>query len=186
MEPLTIKQFDPVMVEAIESEQKKVGDITYTSVKFGYDGGKVPPIRINGEFKLFNFKGNYSLPIQCDEKKAEFFERLENMIARETCRYLGSKKSKPEELKLVKNSKVGKVVYAKIYTRFGKSRCLITNKSEDKSKINLDDLVGEKFKGSCIIKLYQAFVGSNKSISFSVEEILVKEMKNRKSFFDDE
>ena len=40
MEPLTIKQFDPVMVEAIESEQKKAGDITYTSVKFGYDGGK--------------------------------------------------------------------------------------------------------------------------------------------------
>ena len=78
------------------------------------------------------------------------------------------------------------MVYAKIYTRLGKSRCLITNKSEDKSKLNLDNLVGEKFKGSCIIKLYQAFVGSNKSISFSVEEILVKEMKNRKSFFDDE
>ena len=180
MEPLAIKQFDPVMVEAIESEQKKVGDIIYTSVKFGYDGGKVPPIRINGEFKLFNVKGNYSLSIQCDKEKAEFFERLENMIFKETCRYLGSKKLKPEELKLVKNSKVGKVVYAKIYTRFGKSRCLITNKSEDKSELNLDDLVGEKFKGSCIIKLYQAFVGSNKSISFSVEEILVKEMKNRK------
>ena len=175
------------MVEAIESEQKKAGDITYTSVKFGYDRGKVPPIRVNGEFKLFNFKGNYSLSIQCDdEEKAEFFEKLENMIARETCRYLGSKKLKPEELKLVKNSKVGNVVYAKIYTRSGKSRCLITNKSEDKSKLNLDDLVGKKCKGSCIIKLYQAFVGSNKSITFSIEEILVKEMKNRKSFFDDE
>ena len=186
MEPLTIKTFDPIMVEAIESEHKKAGDITYTSIKFGYNGGKVPPIRINGEFKLFNFKGNYSLSIQRNEEKAQFFEKLENMIARETCRYLGSKKLKPEEFKLVKDSKVGKVVYAKIYTRFGKSRCLITNKSEDKSKLALDDLVGEKFKGSCIIKLYQAFVESNKSISFSVEEILIKEMKNRKSFFDDE
>ena len=80
MEPLTIKQFDPVMIEAIESEQKKVGDITYISVKFGYDGGKVPPISINGEFKLFNFKGNYSLSIQCDEEKAEFFERSEKLV----------------------------------------------------------------------------------------------------------
>ena len=108
------------------------------------------------------------------------------MIARETCRYLGSKKLKPEELKLVKDSKVGKIVYAKIYARFGKSRCLMTNKSGDKSKLTLDDLVGEKFKGSCIIKLSQAFNGSNKSITFSIQEILVKEMESRKSFFDEE
>ena len=148
MDTLTIKTFDPVMVEAIDCEQKKAGDITYTCVKFAYNEGRVPPIRINGEFKLFNFKGNYSLSIQCDEEKAEFFEKLEDAIAKETCRYLGSKKLKPEELKLVKNSKFGKVVYAKIYTRFGKSRCLITNKSGDKSKLNLDDLVGEKFKAS--------------------------------------
>ena len=153
MEPLVIEQFDPVMVEAIDSEQKKAGDITYTSVKFGYDGRKVPPIRINGEFKLFNFKGNYSLSIQCDEEKAEFFEKLGNVIAKETCRYLGRKKVKPEELKLVKNSKVGKVVYARIYTSFGKSRCLITNKSEDKSKLTLNDLVGEKFNSLNYIKL---------------------------------
>ena len=186
MEPLVIKQFDPVLVEAIDSEQKKAGDITYTSVKFGYDGRKVPPIRINGEFKLFNFKGNYSLSKQCDEEKAEFFEKLGNVIAKETCRYLGSKQLKPEELKLVKNSKVEKVVYARIYTKFGKSRCLITNKSEEKSKLTSDDQVGEKFKGSCITKLYQAFVGYNESITFSVEEILVKEMESRKSFFDEE
>ena len=185
MEPLTIKTFDPVMVEAIDCEQKKAGNVTYTSVKFGYDDGKVSPIRVNGEFKLFNFKDNYSLSIHCDEEKAEFFEKLEDAIAKETCRYLGSKKLKPEKLKLVTNSKVGKVVYAKIYTRCGKSRCLISYKSGDKSKLTLDDLVDEKFKGSCIIKLYQAFLGSNKSISFSVEEILVKEMKSRKSFFDE-
>ena len=73
MDPLVIKQFDPVLVKAIHCEQKKAGDITYTSVKFGYDRRKVPPIRINGEFKLFNFKGNYSLSIQCDEEKVEFF-----------------------------------------------------------------------------------------------------------------
>ena len=176
MEPLTIKTFDPILIEAIESEQKKAGDITYTSVKFSYNEGKVPPVRVNGEFKLFNFKGNY-------------FEKLEEMIARETCRYVGKfggKKLKQEEFKLVKdNSQVGKVVYARIYTRFEKSRCLITNKSGDKSRLTLGDLVGEKFKGSCIIKLYQAFVGSNKSITFSIEEILVKEMESRKSFFDE-
>ena len=34
MEPLTIKTFDLILIEAIESEQKKADDITYTSVKF--------------------------------------------------------------------------------------------------------------------------------------------------------
>ena len=135
MDPLTIKTFDPVMVEAIDCEQKKAGDIIYTSVKVGYNEGKVPPIRINGEFKLFNFKGNYSLSIKCDDEKVEFFEKLEEMIARETCRYVG-KKLRRDELKLINdNSKVGKVVYAIIYTRFGKSKCLITNRSGDKSKL---------------------------------------------------
>ena len=149
---------------------------------------------MGGKFLLLELMVNLSyliskaiiLSIKCDEEKAEFFEKLENLIARETCRYLGSKKLKPEELKFVKDSNVGKTVYIKIYTRFGKSRCLITNKSGDKSKLTSDDLVGEKFKGSCIIKLYQVFVGSNKSISFSVEEVLVKEMKSRKSFFNED
>ena len=102
MEPLTIKTFNPVIVEAIESEQKKVGNIIYTSVKLSYNEGNVSPVRINGEFKLFNFKGNYSLSIQCDDnEKAEFFEKLEEMIARETCRYVGKfggKKLKQEKL----------------------------------------------------------------------------------------
>ena len=40
MDPLVIKQFGPVLVEAIDCEQKKAGDIAHTSVKFGYDGGK--------------------------------------------------------------------------------------------------------------------------------------------------
>ena len=98
MDPLTIKTFDPVMVEAIESEQKKAGDIICTSVKLGYNEGKVPPIRVDVEFKLFNFKGNYSLSIKCDDEKVDFFEKLEDTIARETCRYVG-KKVKRDELK---------------------------------------------------------------------------------------
>ena len=39
MNPLVIKQFDPVLAEAIDCEQKKAGDITYTSVKFGKEEG---------------------------------------------------------------------------------------------------------------------------------------------------
>ena len=129
------------------------------------------------------FNGTYSLSIKCDDEQVEFFMKLGKNIAMETCRYVC--KVKEDDFKLVKDSKVGKVVYSRIYTKFGKSRCLITNRSGDRSRLTLDDLVGENFKGSCIIKLYQAYVGSTKSITFSIDEILVKEMESRKSFLDE-
>ena len=33
----------------------------------------------------------------------------------------------------------------------------------------IDELVDENFRGSCILKIYQAYIGSSKSISLSVE-----------------
>ena len=58
MEPLTIKTFNTDMIKAINSEQKRAGEINYTSVKFGYGGGKIPPLRIDGKFRLFRFKNS--------------------------------------------------------------------------------------------------------------------------------
>ena len=56
MEPLTIETFNPDMIKAINSEQKRADDINYTLVKFSYDEGKVPPLRVDGKFRLFRFK----------------------------------------------------------------------------------------------------------------------------------
>ena len=53
MESLTIETFNPDMIKAINLEQKRAGDINYTSVKFTYDGGKIPPLTIDGKFRLF-------------------------------------------------------------------------------------------------------------------------------------
>ena len=36
------------MIKAITWEQKKAGEINYTSVKFEYNRGKIPPLRIDG------------------------------------------------------------------------------------------------------------------------------------------
>ena len=108
MEPLTIETFKPDMIKAINSEQKRAGDINYTSVKFGYDGGKVPPLRIDGKFKLFRFKNPkgdiYSLSIKCNEDNESLFERLCEVVAKESCRLVpkvNGRKLKPEEFELV-------------------------------------------------------------------------------------
>ena len=95
------------------------------------------------------------------------------------------RKLKPEEFEPVKDSKVGRNVYAKIYTRkSGKVKCRVSLKSP-KGTIPIDELVEENFEGSCILRLYHAYLGSTKSITLLVEEILVKKMDIIESYFDD-
>ena len=52
--------------------------------------------------------------------------------------------------------------------------------------MEIDELVDENFRGSCILKVYQAYIGSSKSISLSVEKILVREVDRKESYFTDE
>ena len=122
------------------------------------------------------------------EENERFFKRLCEVVARESCRLVpkvNGRKLKPEDFELVKDSKVGRSVYTKIYTRkSGKVKCRISLKSP-KNTILIDELIDENFEGSCIIRLYHAYLGSTKSITFSVEQVLVKEMDITESYFDD-
>ena len=97
-------------------------------------------------------------------------KRLCEVVAKESCRLVpkvNGKKLKPEELELVKDSKVGRNVYAKIYTRKScKVKCQISLKSP-KNTIPIDELVDENFEGSCILRLYHVYLGSTKSITLS-------------------
>ena len=193
MKPLTIETFNPDMIKATNSEQKKASDINYTSAKFSYDGGKIPPLRIDGKFKLFRFKNPkgdiYTLSIKCNEANESFFERFCKVVARESCRLVSKvngKKLKPEDFELVKDSKVGRSVYTKIYTRkSGKVKCRVSLKSP-KNMIPIDELVDKNFEGSCILRLYHTYLGSTKAITLSVKEILIKEMDTMESYFDNE
>ena len=193
MEPLTIETFNPDMIKAITWEQKKDGEINYMSVKFEYAGGKIPPLRIDGKFRLFRFKnprGNiYSLSIRCNKENESFFEKLFKVVANESCRLVpkvNGKKLKPEDFELIKDSKVGRSVYAKIYARkSGKAKCRVSLKSP-KNAIPIEELVDENFEGSCILKLYHAYLGSTKSITLWVEEIFIKEMNAMESYIDGE
>ena len=120
----------------------------------------MPLIRIDGTFKSFRFKNYkgpiYSLSINCDEEKEEFFERLCEVVANEACRLipnLNGKKLKPESFELVKNNKNEKNVYAKIYTKpSGPAKCKASLLVENKgSPIQLEELIDESFEGSCIL-----------------------------------
>ena len=195
---LTIETFKTDKITAIsvearsagEAHDKSSGGSNYKSVKFAYDRGEVPPIRIDGDFRLFRFRNKnsdtYSLSITCNPTNESFFRELNTVIAEESCKILKDKSTKPEDFELIRHNRSGRSFYAKIYSKkSGKVKCRISQGSY-KNVIGVEELVDEKFEGSCILMIYQAYVGSCKSISLSVEEILARNIGITESYFADE
>ena len=83
-------------------------------------------------------------------------------------------------------------MYARIYTSktTGKVSCKISERKEVKGvfkrrKLKIDDLIDELFKGSCVLRVYQVYVGTNKTITLSVEVIMATELLTKRSYFDE-
>ena len=190
MEALTIKTFKTSKISGAKVSENLSKDFKYKSVTFAYDGGEVPPIRVDGNFRVFKFDNKngpvYSLAISCTGDNESFFRKLNSAPANQSCKILKDRTINPEDFELVKENKYGCSVFAKIYLRkSGKTRCRISRGS-CKNLIEIDELIDENFRGSCILKVYQAYIGSSKSISLSAEEILVREVDIKESYFADE
>ena len=184
--PLTIENFEFEKLRAKTFESKKSGVFTYFPIPFDYDGGD-PLIKIEGNFRVFKHlnagRVNYSLAISVNEENEEFFSELEQRIATLACENKGKiaklKSLKPSDLELIKSSANGKHknVYARIYTNStGRVTCKLSERKKVKGvfkrrKLKIGDLVDESFKGSCIIRAYQVYVGSSKTFTLSVVEI---------------
>ena len=124
--------------------------------------------------------------INCTGDNESFFRKLNSVLANPVKYLKITQLLLSENFELVKENKYGCSVFAKIYLRkSGKARCRISRGSH-KNLIEIDELVDENFRGSCILKIYQAYIGSSKSISLSVEEILVREVDRKESYFADE
>ena len=187
---LMIETFKTDKITAISVDDKSSGGSNYKSVKFAYDGGEVPLIGIDGDFRLFRLRNKnsdtYSLSITCDPTNGSFFRKLNEVIAKESCKILKDKSIKPENFELIRDNRSGRSIHAKIYfKKSGKVKCRISQGSY-KNVIRVEELVDEVFEGSCILRIYQAYVGSCKSISLSVEEILARKIGIRESYFTDE
>ena len=145
---------------------------------------------MDGNFRGFKFENKngpvYSLVINCTGDNESFFRKLNSVLSNQSCNILKDHTVTPENFELVKENKYGCSVFAKIYLRkSGKTRCRISRGSH-KNLIEIDELVDENFRGSYILKIYQAYIGSSKSVSLSVEEILVREVDRKESYFADE
>ena len=164
--------------------------LDYKSIRFAYDGGEVPPIRVDGNFRIFKFENKngpaYSLVINCTGDNESFFRNLNSALANQSCNILKDHTVTPENFELVKENKYGCSVFAKIYcNKSGKTKRWIS-KGSYKKLIEIDELIDENFRGNCILKVYQAYIGSSKSISLSVQEILAREFERKESYFADE
>ena len=190
MEALTIKTFETSKISTAKVSENRSKDFKYKSVTLTYDGEEVPLIRVDANFRVFKFENKngpvYSLVINCTGDNESFFRKLNSVLANQSCKILKDHTVTPENFELVKENKYGCSIFTKIYLRkFGKTRCRISRGSH-KNLIKINELVDENFRGSCILKIYQAYIGSSKSISLSVEEILVREVDRKESYFADE
>ena len=157
---LTIKTFKTNKISAAEVRENRSQDFKYKSITFAYDGEEVPPLRVDGNFRVFKFDNKnrtvYSLAINCSGDNESFFRKLNSALANQSCKILKDHTVTPEDFELVKENKYGCSVFAKIYLRkSGKTRCRIS-KGSYKNLVEIDELVGENFRGSCILKVYQA------------------------------
>ena len=199
--PLTIENFEIHKLRAKAPESKKSGNVTYFAIPIEYEDGE-PLIKLEGNFRVMKHENtdgiNYSLAISIDDENEEFFSELGQTIAELACEWKTKifsrlKHLKPSDLELVKSTSNGKYknVYAKIYAnKSGKVNCKLSERMKvhgiyKKKRIGIDDLVDESFKGSCLLRVYRAYVGSSKMITLSVEEYMVTDMATKKSYFDE-
>ena len=190
MEALTIKTFKTSKISAVEVSKRCSKDFNYKSIRFAYDGGEVPPIRVDRNFRIFKFENKngpvYSLVINCTGDNESFFRKLNSAPANQSCKILKDHTVTPENFEPVKENKYGCSVFAKIYcNKSWKTKCRIS-KGLYKNLIEIDELIDENFRGSCVLKVYKAYIGSSKSISLSVQEILAREVERKESYFIDE
>ena len=190
--PLTIKNFEFVSLRAKAPEIKSGGEHNYYSIPFEYKDNKAL-IKINGNFRVFkhNKSTSYSLGIRLDNKKEGFFEDLEKRVRELSCGFKNYSKIKlkPTDLEVIKPNLNGryKNVHAKIYTKAGKPKIPISERIKVKGefrrrRIDINELVDESFEGTCVIRVY---IGSSKSITLSVEEILATEIEHKSSYFEE-
>ena len=186
MEVLKLKEFNPDKLKAVISKKVRYGEKEFTSIRFSYDGSDVPAIRVDGSFILFDFNSDgkviYAPVIKCGNNE-DSFQNLCRVLSRESSKITNEK----QNFELVKETKSGnKVVYGKIYTKSnGKIKCRISLNST-KNLIGNEKLVDESFTRSCILKLYQCYIGKTNSISLSVQEIFTKRLEGIESYLDDE
>ena len=103
------------------------------------------------------------------------------------------KSLKLSDLELIKTTANGKYknVFARIYRISSRMvNCKISECKEvkgvfERSKLSINNLVDESFKGSCILKVYRVYVGLSKMIRVSVEEIMATELTIKQSYFDE-
>ena len=145
---------------------------------------------MDGNFRIFKFENRngpiYSLVINCTGDNESFFRKLNSALANQSCKILKDHTVTPENFELVKENKYGCSVFTKIHcNKSGKTKCRISEGSY-KSLTEIDELIDENFRGSCILKVYQAYIGSSKSISLSVQEISARKVDMKESYFADE
>ena len=147
----------------------------------------LPPIRIDGGFKVFinknNGKKSFLLAISVDKTNEYFFKRVEHSLSQLVSVALPCTKTK--DFKLIKESKNYRNIYCKIYMHYsGTPECYYSELVNGHHRTKpLEDVAFENFKGSCIVRIIHTFSGKTKGITICTDEII--KCDSRESYFNE-
>ena len=158
-------------------------------------------VKLKTKFKIFEHQGDsFSLGITIPEEQLDFFTQLESHLNS------AAKKMKPEIAKigpsfarfqegdftLVKTDKSEQEkIYAKIYpskiptTDFSCRFWELCEKKQKRAILRQKELVNMPLRGQVVFSIKHLFCGNVKAITCIVDEVLVEEMIQAQSAFDD-
>ena len=176
---------EKISLGKVQNKKTKDDGKDYQNIPILYDEKNVG-VRLSGRLKLKEF-GDLSLVVQVDDDNRKLFEEFEEKL-----RTLINDNS----LKWAK----GDNVYLKIYNKPNRKMNVkfwelfeIDGKEYRKPIHNPDNLIEKNFEGEVVFKLDKIFIGKInkgkdylKSIIFVAEEVLVREVIEEESYFEEE
>ena len=178
----------------LSKAQLKTSPVNYISIPI-----LAPSIRLNGKMKINKFdsknkasKDSISLAIEVEEKDVKKLDEIEAYIQKE---YANKKdeiqklqnkfKIIPENLKILNENAIGKMIYAKIYMNDGNLSAKFFKKENGQKRPILHPLeFKETFDGEVIFQFSKIYIGKFESITLFAKAVLVDEIVEE-TFFDD-
>ena len=168
-------------------------------VKKDSPSGNVPlDLRIRARMKIFAHEESFSLGISLDSlTNLENFQKLEEILQALAleAKHL-TKKISPrlpfnkEEFRIIKQDKFEiQKLYAKLYTGKNKkitARFSIVLSEENKSKaLDPHEVIGVPLDATAVVRIQRLFLGNIRSVTLAIQEVLIHEVIQPASFFDE-
>ena len=177
--------FHSSKLSILSEEEKKKGKISFSILPLRYDE-KPFYFKISGKLKIFQHdESSFTLAIQPDYEDLVLLAQIANKVVSLANSKNYKRRVFEKELILVKTDKrEHNKVFAKLYCD-SKNKITARFSKKDRSSLDPHEMIGVPLKGKVILHLSRIFLGNISSLTVSVREVLVENIVESVSLFDE-